>query len=66
MICERACSDYRLPDIGQQLNWQLSWEHTTLLTEDAQGDPPTPHMPVERKIIAAFPCPPYYLLSRIG
>jgi hypothetical protein len=36
VIRERTRSDYRFPDLGQQLTWQLSWEHTTLLVEDAR------------------------------
>ena len=35
---ERARSDHRFPDLGQQLGWSLSWEHTTVLAEDARGE----------------------------
>jgi hypothetical protein len=38
VVRERTRSDHRFPDIGQQLAWQLCWEHTTLLTEDARGE----------------------------
>jgi hypothetical protein len=37
VVRERTRSDRQFPDIGQQLGWQLYWEHTTLLTEDARG-----------------------------
>jgi hypothetical protein len=37
VVRERTRSDYEFPDIGQQLGWQLYWEHTTLLSEDARG-----------------------------
>ncbi len=38
VIRQRARSDHRYPDIGEELGWRLSWEHTTLLTEDARGE----------------------------
>ena len=38
MIRERARSDYRYPDLGEQLAWRLSWEHTTVLAEEARGE----------------------------
>ena len=38
MIRERARSDHRYPDLGQQLTWQLSCEHTTVLAEEARGE----------------------------
>ena len=38
VIRERTRSDYQFPDIGQQMVWQLNWEHTTLLVEDARGN----------------------------
>ena len=38
VIRQRTRSDHRFPDIGQQLAWRLSWEHTTLLAADARGD----------------------------
>jgi hypothetical protein len=37
VVRQRTRSDHPFPDIGQQLAWRLSWEHTTLLTEDARG-----------------------------
>jgi hypothetical protein len=38
VIRQRTRSDHPFPDIGQQLAWRLSWEHTTLLIEDARGE----------------------------
>jgi RNase P subunit RPR2 len=38
VIRQRTRSDRQFPDLGQQLAWQLSWEHTTLLAEDARGE----------------------------
>jgi hypothetical protein len=26
-----------IPDLGQQMTWQLVWEHTTKLAEEARG-----------------------------
>jgi len=37
VIRERTRSDHRFAGIGQQLVWRMSWEHTTLLAEDAHG-----------------------------
>jgi hypothetical protein len=34
VIRERTRSDHRFPDLGQQLGWSLSWEHTTVLAEE--------------------------------
>ena len=48
VIRERTRSDYRFPDLGQQLTWQLSWEHTTLLAEDARGEAIADLVPVSR------------------
>jgi hypothetical protein len=48
VIRERPRSDYRFPDLGQQLTWQLSWEHTTLLAEDARGEGTSDVVPVSR------------------
>jgi len=33
VIRERTRSDHRFPDLGEQLAWRLSWEHTTVLAE---------------------------------
>lgn len=49
MIRERTRSDYRFADIGQQLAWRLSWEHTTLLAEDARGDATAHIVPVTQQ-----------------
>jgi hypothetical protein len=49
VIRERTRSDYRFPDLGQQLTWQLSWEHTTLLVEDARGEATADIVPVSRR-----------------
>ena len=38
VIRERARSDHRYPDLGEQLAWRLSWEHTTVLAEEARGE----------------------------
>jgi hypothetical protein len=38
VIRERSRSDYRYPDLGEQLAWRLSWEHTTVLVEEAHGE----------------------------
>ena len=38
MIRQRTRSDHRYPDTGEAMAWGLSWEHTTLLTEDARGE----------------------------
>ena len=38
VIRERTRSDHPFPDLGQQRAWRLSWEHTTLLAEDARGE----------------------------
>lgn len=48
VIRERTRSGYRFPDLGQQLTWQLSWEHTTLLAEDARGEATADIVPVSR------------------
>lgn len=48
VIRQRARSDYLFPDLGQQLTWQLSWEHTTLLAEDAHGEATSDTTPVSR------------------
>lgn len=48
VIRERARSDYQFPDLGQQLSWQLSWEHTTLLAEDARSEGTSDVVPVSR------------------
>jgi hypothetical protein len=48
VIRERARSDYLFPDLGQQLTWQLSWEHTTLLAEEARGEATSDITPVSR------------------
>jgi hypothetical protein len=48
VIRERARSDYRFPDPGQQLTWQLTWEQTTLLAEDARGEGTGDIVPVSR------------------
>jgi hypothetical protein len=48
MIRERTRSDHRFPDLGQQLTWQLSWEHTTLLAEDTRGEAIADIIPVSR------------------
>jgi hypothetical protein len=37
-IRERARSDRRYPDIGEEMNWRLQWQHTTLLVDDARAD----------------------------
>lgn len=43
MIRQRTCNDHDypglglIPDLGQQMTWQLCWEHTTKLAEDAHG-----------------------------
>ncbi len=38
---DRSDHDYpglgRFPDRGQQLTWQLCWEHTSMLVEEAHG-----------------------------
>lgn len=38
VIRQRTRSDHRYTDIGEEMTWRLSWEHTTLLTEDTRGD----------------------------
>jgi len=38
VIRERSRSDYRFPDLGEQLAWRLSSEHTTVLAEEARGE----------------------------
>jgi hypothetical protein len=38
-----------LPDLGQQLGWQLSWEHTTVLGEQACGECGHDIVPISRK-----------------
>jgi len=38
VIRERSRSDHRYPDLGEQLGWRLSWEHTTVLAEEARGE----------------------------
>jgi hypothetical protein len=39
---DRSDHDYpgigHFPDIGQQLTWQLSWKHTTMLIDDRRGN----------------------------
>jgi hypothetical protein len=49
VIRERTRNDCRFPDLGQQLTWQLSWEHTTLLVEDARGEATADIVPVSRR-----------------
>jgi hypothetical protein len=49
VIRERTRSDHPFADIGQQLSWRLSWEHTTLLAEDARGDATADIVPVTRE-----------------
>jgi hypothetical protein len=35
VIRERTRSDYRYPDLGEEMTWRLQWQHTTLLAADA-------------------------------
>jgi hypothetical protein len=49
VIRERTRSDHAFADIGQQLAWRLSWEHTTLLAEDARGDATAHIVPVTQQ-----------------
>ena len=37
-IRQRTRSDERFPDIGQMMIWQLYWEHTPMLVDDARGN----------------------------
>jgi len=43
VIRQRTRSDHDyprlglIPDLGQQMTWQLCWEHTTKLAEEAHG-----------------------------
>jgi hypothetical protein len=43
VIRQRTRSDHNypglglIPDLGQQMTWQLCWEHTTKLAEEAHG-----------------------------
>jgi hypothetical protein len=38
VIRQRTRSDERFPDIGQMMIWQLCWEHTPMLVDDARGN----------------------------
>jgi hypothetical protein len=38
VIRQRTRSDKRFPDIGQMMIWQLYWEHTPMLVDDARGN----------------------------
>jgi len=44
VIRQRTRSDHDypglglIPDLGQQMTWQLCWEHATKLAEEAHGD----------------------------
>lgn len=38
VIRQRTRSDHRYPDIGQMMIWQLYWEHTPMLVDDARGN----------------------------
>jgi hypothetical protein len=49
VIRERTRSDYRFPDLGQQLGWSLCWEHTTALAEQARGECGYDIVPVSRE-----------------
>jgi hypothetical protein len=39
---DRSDHDYpdigHFPDLGQELTWQLSWQHTTMLIDDRRGN----------------------------
>jgi len=48
VIRERSRSDYRYPDLGEQLGWRLSWEHTTVLAEEARGECGNDVTPISR------------------
>jgi hypothetical protein len=48
VIRARTRSDHRFPDLGQQLGWSLSWEHTTVLAEEARGECGYDVVPVSR------------------
>jgi hypothetical protein len=37
-IRQRTRSDNPYPDLGQIMTWQLRWEHTPLLADDARGN----------------------------
>jgi hypothetical protein len=37
VIRQRTRSDSPYPDAGQVVTWQLRWEHTALLVDDARG-----------------------------
>jgi hypothetical protein len=37
VIRQRTRSDHRYPDTGQIMTWQLYWEHTPMLVDDALG-----------------------------
>lgn len=44
MVRQRDRSDHdypgigHFPDLGQELTWQLSWQHTTMLIDDRRGN----------------------------
>ena len=38
VIRQRTRSDYEFPDLGQELTWRLSWQHTTMLIDDRRGN----------------------------
>jgi hypothetical protein len=38
VIRQRTRSDDRFPDTWQMMTWQLYWEHTPMLVDDARGN----------------------------
>jgi hypothetical protein len=48
VIRQRTRSDSPYPDLGQIMTWQLRWEHTPLLVDDARGNATEDITPITR------------------